>query len=137
MPLQNTEDTQANVEELLKKAKMKRRNGKAALTRLGKVIIVQMHGNRSNEEIKKALENYERAFSDLETKHEEVTLLVEDDEKFAEEERWIEQCQETFIRLKIKAQATSGKRQAISGIDKQYRESDKQYRERNRIILRL
>ena len=65
MPLENTEDTQGNVEELLKKAKMKCRNGKAALTRLGKVIIVQMHGNRSNEEIKKALENYERAFSDL------------------------------------------------------------------------
>ena len=113
MPLENTEDTQGNVEEFLKKAKMKRRNGKAVLTRLGKVIIVQMHWNRSNEEIKKALENYEWAFSDLETKHEEVTLLVEDNEKFAEEEQWIEQCQETFLRLKIEAQDYM-KRQTIS-----------------------
>ncbi len=113
MPVENKEDTQGNVEELLKKAKMKCRNGRAALTRLGKVIIVQMYGNFSNEEIKKAMENYEWAFSDLETKHKQVTLLVEDDEKFAEEEQWIEQCQETFLHLKIEAQDYM-KRQTIS-----------------------
>ena len=33
-----------DIEETLKKAKMKRRNGKSTLTRLGKVIIVQIGG---------------------------------------------------------------------------------------------
>ena len=98
------EDPKEDNQELLKKAKMKRRNGKAALTRLGKVINVQMARNRSNEEIQKALDNYEQVFSDLETKHEEVTMLVEDDLQFQQEELWIEQCQEAFLRLKIEAQ---------------------------------
>ncbi|CAB4031694.1 Hypothetical predicted protein, partial [Paramuricea clavata] len=93
-----------DIEETLKKAKMKRRNGKSTLTRLGKVIIVQIGGERSNEEIQKALDNYEKAYADLEAKHEEVTMLIEDDEQFEEEEQWIEQCQETFLRLKIEAQ---------------------------------
>ena len=83
---------------------MKRRNGKAALTRLSKVINVQMARNRSNEEIQKALDNYEQVFSNLEAKHEEVTMLVEDDLQFQQEELWIEQCQEAFLRLKIEAQ---------------------------------
>ena len=47
------------VQEELKKARKKRRNGKAALTRIGKVIIMQIVGNRSNEEIQKTLDNYE------------------------------------------------------------------------------
>ena len=93
-----------DIEETLKKAKMKRRNGKSTLTRLGKVIIVQIRGERSNEEIQKALDNYEKAYADLEAKHEEVTMLIEDDKQFEEEEQWIEQCQETFLRLKIEAQ---------------------------------
>ena len=98
-----------DIEETLKKAKMKRRNGKSTLTRLGKVIIVQIGGGggggeRSNEEIQKALDNYEKAYADLEAKHEEVTMLIEDDKQFEEEEQWIEQCQETFLRLKIEAQ---------------------------------
>ena len=83
---------------------MKRRNGKAALTRLGKVISVQMEGNRSNEDIQNALDNYERAYGELEVRHEEVTMLIEDEAQFEQEEQWIEQCQETFLRLKICAQ---------------------------------
>ena len=35
-------------------------------------------------------------YADLETKHEEVTILIEDDEQFEVEERYIEQCQETL-----------------------------------------
>jgi hypothetical protein len=49
-------------------------------------------GERSNEEIQKALDNYEKAYADLEAKHEEVTMLIEDDKQFEEEEQWIEQC---------------------------------------------
>lgn len=92
------------VQEELKKARKKRRNGKAALTRIGKVINMQIVGNRSNEEIQKTLDYYEEVYSELEAKHEEVTMLIEDEAQFEEEERWIEQCQETFLRLKIDAQ---------------------------------
>ena len=74
-------------DEGIKKAKMKRRNGKAALTRLGKAITVQIDGNRPTEEIRKALDLYEQAFSDLVSKHEDVTILVEDDDQFETEER--------------------------------------------------
>ena len=88
----------------LKKARKKRINGKAALTRIGKVINMQIVGNRSNEEIQKTLDNYEEVHSELEAKHEEVTMLIKDEAQFEEEERWIEQCQETFLRLKIDAQ---------------------------------
>jgi hypothetical protein len=73
-------------------------------TPIGKVIIVQIGGEQSNEEIQKALDNYEKAYADLEAKHEEVTMLKEDDKQFEEEEQWIEQCQETFLRLEIEAQ---------------------------------
>ena len=65
---------------------------------------MQIVGNRSNEEIQKTLDNYEEVYSELEAKHEEVTMLIEDEAQFEEEERWIEQCQETFLRLKIDAQ---------------------------------
>lgn len=80
---------------------MKRRNGKAALTRLGKVITVQISGNRSTEEVKKSLNLYELAYADLVSKHEDLTILIEEDELFETEERWLEDCQETFLRLKI------------------------------------
>ena len=80
------------VQEELKKARKKRRNGKAALTRIGKVINMQIVGNRSNEEVQKTLDNY----AELEAKHEEVTILIEDEAQFEEKGRWIEQCQETY-----------------------------------------
>ena len=93
-----SEETKENA---LKQAKMKRRNCKAALTRLGKTVRIQVSGNRPAEEVKGALEKYEAAFSELVSKHEEYTLLIEDDSEFENEEAWLEECQETFLRLKI------------------------------------
>ena len=87
--------------EIIKKAKIKRRNGKAALTRLGKTISLQVAGNRSTEEVRKSLDLYIQAFSDLTSKHEELTLLIEDDKQFEDEEMWLAEVQETFLRLKI------------------------------------
>ena len=87
--------------EIIKKAKIKRRNGKAALTRLGKTISLQVAGNRSTEEVRKSLDLYIQAFSDLTSKHEELTLHIEDDKQFEDEEMWLVEVQETFLRLKI------------------------------------
>ena len=89
------------LENAIKQAKLRRRNCKAALTRLGKTVEIQVSGNRSTEEVKRALEKYEAAFSELVSKHEEYTLLIEDDSVFETEEAWLEECQETFLRLQI------------------------------------
>ncbi len=42
-----------------------------------------------------------KSFSDLTSKHEELTLLIEDDTQFEDEEKWLLDVQETFMRLKI------------------------------------
>ena len=52
---------------------MKRRTSKAVLTRLGKTVAIQVSGNRPADEVKRALEKYETAFSELVSKHEEYT----------------------------------------------------------------
>lgn len=85
-PQGNSEELKKAIDEELKKAKIRRRNGKAALKRAGKVINLQMAGNRSNEEVQKALDNYEHIYSGLEAKHDEVTMLIEDDQQFEEEQ---------------------------------------------------
>ena len=61
-------------------------------------------GNHPNEEIQKMSDNYEEIYSELEANHKEVIMLIKDEAQFEEEERWIEQCHETFLRLKIDAQ---------------------------------
>ncbi len=96
-------DTENNT-ELIRKAKLRRRNGKAALTRLGRTISVMISGNRSAEEVQKALDVYIQTFSDLTSKHEELTLLIEDDTQFEDEEKWLLDVQETFMRLQIDTQ---------------------------------
>ena len=58
---------------------------------MGKLLLYKSGGGgrggeRSNEEIQKALDNYEKAYADLEAKHEEVKMLIEDDKQFEEEE---------------------------------------------------
>ena len=42
--------------EVMKNAKLKRRNGKAALTGLARTISLMISGNRSAEEVQKALD---------------------------------------------------------------------------------
>ena len=53
------------------------------------------------DEVRRSLEKYQRAFADLVSKHEEYTLLIEDDSVFDSEEAWLEQCQEAFMKLKL------------------------------------
>ena len=95
----DTENTEST-EERIKKAKIKRRNGKAALTRLGKTINLQVAENRSSEEVKKSLDLYTQKFADVTAKHER--LLIEDDTQFETKEMWLVDVQETYLRLKIK-----------------------------------
>jgi len=55
--------------------------------------------NRPAEEIRKELKKYELAFADLSSKHAELTMLIEDDNKFEHEEAWMEQCQDMYLKL--------------------------------------
>ena len=77
----------SELETAMKQAKMKRRNSKAALTHLGKTVAIQVSGNRPADEVKRALEKYETVL-ELVSKHEEYTLLIEDDSAFESEEAW-------------------------------------------------
>ena len=61
-----------------------RRNAKAALT-------------RPTLEVSEALHNVEKAYNDLVIKHEEYTTLIDDDTDFDEAERWMEDCQGSFM----------------------------------------
>ena len=87
--------------DAVKQAKIKRRNSKAALTRQGKTLSIQVSGNRPAEETKRELEKYEQKFSELLSKHEEFIMLLEEDTEFEQEELWMEDCQETYLKLKI------------------------------------
>ena len=87
--------------DAVKQAKIKRRNSKAALTRQGKTLSIQVSGNRPAEETKRELEKYEQKFSELLSKHEKFIMLLEEDTEFEQEELWMEDCQETYLKLKI------------------------------------
>ena len=75
-----------------KAAKLARRNAKASLTRSGSALLRRIENEWSIEEIKVTLANVDKAHNDLVEKHEKFTELVEDDEEFEAEERWLEEC---------------------------------------------
>ena len=87
-------------ENAIKQAKIKGRNSKGALTRQGKVVCHKLSANQPAEEIRKELKKYELTFEDLLSKHKEFLMLLEDDEKFEQEEEvWMEDCQDIFLKL--------------------------------------
>ena len=73
----------------IKRAKIKQRNCKGMLTHQGNIVCHKVSGNRPAEDVRKELEKYELAFIDLLSKHEELTMLIKDDEEFEHEEAWI------------------------------------------------
>ena len=87
--------------DAVKQAKIKRRNSKAALTRQGKTLRIQVSVNRPAEETKRELEKYEQKFSELLSTHEEFIMILEEDTEFEQEELSMEDCQETYLKLKI------------------------------------
>lgn len=90
-------------ETRLKNAKMSRRTAKAALTRAGKALNHLIEAKRPQEEVSESLLLYKKTFATLLSKHEEYASLIESDELFTAEERWLEDCQEAFVNLDINA----------------------------------
>ena len=91
------------METELKGAKKIRRNAKAALTRCGKKLTSLLEVERPESEVRDALNEVKEAYSNLVTKHEEYTKMIDDDEQFEEAENWMSECQENFLRQEIKA----------------------------------
>ena len=68
-----------STKESIKPAKIRRRNGKGALTHIGKTVSLQVAANTSTEEVRESLSAYIEAFTDLTMKHEELVSLIADD----------------------------------------------------------
>ena len=86
-------------EELLKDAKIIRRNAKAALTRVSKSLRHLIQSERSGKEVSDVLFKVQKAYETLIDKHEEFTKLIEDDKDFEEQEAWLEESQYMFMSL--------------------------------------
>ena len=72
--------------ELLKEAKIKRRNAKAALSRVGKSHRHLIENKRPGKEVRDVLSKVQEAHDKLIENHEEFTKLIEDDKEFEEQE---------------------------------------------------
>jgi hypothetical protein len=83
-------------------AKKARRNAKSSLTRRSNNLYSMIENNRPVEEITEALELVEIDYKTVVKKHEALVEKV-DDEEFAKEEKWIEDCREKTLILKFRA----------------------------------
>ena len=92
-----------NPEQKKKELKLRRRNAKAALTRLSKTLVKLMNTGRNTTEIKESMNNAEYAYNELVNRHQEFTELIEDEVEFEREEEWLDESRETFLQLKMDA----------------------------------
>ena len=90
-------------EVAIKSAKLDRRTAKATLTRCRKALSKRIEIKRPGIEVQDALDSLQNAFHDLVVKHENYSKLIEDDEEFEVQERWMEECQELFMDTEIEA----------------------------------
>ena len=81
----------------MKQAKINRRTAKAGLTRAGKSLTHVINEERPQEEVSQSLLIYRQAYENLVSNHDEYTSLIENDEEFAEQESWLEECQGNFL----------------------------------------
>jgi len=106
-------------DEAMDEAKRKRRTAKAALTRRGNTRRKKLKESRLVDEIMEAFHSMKTAFENLVVQHEEYTQLIQEDEAFEAEEKWLEECENFYLQMEIgaknysKAESKSGK----SGLD--------------------
>ncbi|XP_028413778.1 uncharacterized protein LOC114536622 [Dendronephthya gigantea] len=92
-------------DETLKAAKLQRRAAKASLTRLGKALIHLCESKRPANEVSEYLVKIKDAFENVVSKHETYANLIVDDEAFANEEKWLDECQNYFLKTEIDAKS--------------------------------
>ena len=81
---------------------VKRRTAKAKLTRKEKAVDLQLSENRPPQEVKEVFEEFREAFVELTAVHEQYSATIENDDDFFQQEEWMDQCQEAFLKLKIR-----------------------------------
>ena len=88
-----------------KTAKISRRTAKAALTGSGKLVNNLIEGKRPKHEVREMLANdkLQNSFNELVIKHKAYTALIDGDHEFEEEEAWLGECQENFIKTEYRA----------------------------------
>ena len=87
----------------LKRAKISRRTAKSAFTRALNALENSVENERPVKEVNELLNKFQRAFDGLVSKHEEFTTLIDDDGEYENEERWLAQCHDIFMKSEIKA----------------------------------
>lgn len=93
----------AEAEAALDEAKRTRRTAKAAFTRRGNTLRKKLKESRPRDEIMEAFHGMKTAFENLVVKHEEYTQLIQDDEAFEAEEKWLEECEDFYLQMEIGA----------------------------------
>jgi hypothetical protein len=87
--------------EIKNKAKNARRGAKGALTRAMNVTNELIEANRSKSGVKQAFEELRRAHEGLVMKHEEFTILL-DDEEFKEAEKWMQVRTSEYVAFSMR-----------------------------------
>ena len=90
-------------EEEIKTAKISRRTAKAGLTRQSKTLQHLISNKRPTDEVKDTLLKFTNAFESLVLKHEALASLITDDNVFETEEKWLDECQQYYLKIDIDA----------------------------------
>ena len=86
-------------EAAVKQAKTDRRIANSNFTRVGKGLVRAVEYKRPPNEVRQAVIKLQGAYDNLVAKHEDYAKHIEDDEAYETEEKWLSECQESFIRL--------------------------------------
>ena len=90
-------------DEALKAAQLQRRAAKASFTRLGKAAKHLWENKRPASEVSEYLVQVKTAFENVVSKHEIYANLIVDDKLFEQEEQWLDECQNFFLKIDIEA----------------------------------
>ena len=88
-------------EEEIKTAKISRGTAKAGLTRQGKTLEHLISNKRPTDEVRDTLLKFTNAFESLVLKHEALASLITDDNVFETEEKWLDECQQYYLKIYI------------------------------------
>ena len=86
----------------MEKAKNIQRAAKGSLTRVMQTTDILINAERPCEELRINLDDLTKFFEALLAKHEEYTILL-DDEEFEEAEIWMQRCMEDYNECKMRA----------------------------------
>lgn len=96
----STDDSNVN------KVKLSRRNTKGQLTRTLGVIKDLIHGD-DPEIVKEYMARAQQQFAKVEEKHGELMEMIQDEQEFENEARWMSDCEEEYVRVLLNAKSLS------------------------------